>query len=111
MVDEQRPLLLHATVVNTIYVKKNKNNVNNNNNSSNSNNNPNNNGDRRGGRQGRRRQERLTLDARDILGRYDDYVWVEGMPVDRVAICRMGAKKIEGSEGDEAYEVEAEVLF
>ncbi|KFH48282.1 Activating signal cointegrator 1 complex subunit-like protein [Hapsidospora chrysogenum ATCC 11550] len=103
MADEQRPLLLHATVVNTIYVKNYKHNVNNN---------GDNDGDRRGGQQGRRRrQERLTLDARDILGRYDDYVWVEGMPVTRVAICRMGAKKIEGSDGDEAYEVEAEALF
>ncbi|KND92863.1 Uncharacterized protein C15D4.13c [Tolypocladium ophioglossoides CBS 100239] len=82
MEDEGRPLLLHATVVNTIYVKG-------------------------GGGRGRRR-ERLTIDARDVLSRYDDYVWAEDLPVAKVAICRMGAKKIEGSDGNEAYEVEAE---
>ncbi|KAF5008294.1 hypothetical protein FDECE_5432 [Fusarium decemcellulare] len=82
MAEENRPLLLHGTVINTIYVK---------------------------GPRGRRR-ERLTIDARDIVSRYDDYVWMEDMPVDKVTLCRMGAKKIEGTD-DEAYEVEAEVEF
>lgn len=86
MTDEGRPLLLHATIINTIYVKS----------------------PRTPGR-GKRR-ERLTLDARDIVSRYDDYVWMEEMPVERIAICRMGAKKIEGTD-DEAYEVEAEVTI
>lgn len=86
MTDEGRPLLLHATIINTIYVKS-------------------------GRTPGRgKRRERLTLDARDIVSRYDDYVWMEEMPVERVAICRMGAKKIEGTD-DEAYEVEAEVAI
>lgn len=80
MAKEDRPLLLHATVVNTIYVK-----------------------DGRG-----RRREKLTLDARDMVNLYDDYVWLEDMPLDKVTLCRMGAKKIEGTD-DEAYEVEAEV--
>ncbi|CAJ0550421.1 Ff.00g103510.m01.CDS01 [Fusarium sp. VM40] len=80
MAKEDRPLLLHATVVNTIYVK-----------------------DGRG-----RRREKLTLDARDMVNLYDDYVWLENMPLDKVTLCRMGAKKIEGAD-DEAYEVEAEV--
>jgi activating signal cointegrator complex subunit 1 len=82
MAKEDRPLLLHATVVNTIYVK-----------------------DGRG-----RRREKLTLDARDMVSLYDDYVWLENMPLDKVTLCRMGAKKIEGTD-DEAYEVEAEVEF
>ncbi|WZH48117.1 kinase A anchor protein [Fusarium acuminatum] len=82
MAKEDRPLLLHATVVNTIYVK-----------------------DGRG-----RRREKLTLDARDMVSLYDDYVWLENMPLDKVTLCRMGAKKIEGTD-DEAYEVEAEVDF
>jgi activating signal cointegrator complex subunit 1 len=83
MAKEDRPLLLHATVVNTIYVKDER---------------------------GRRIRERMTIDARDMVSLYDDYVWLEDMPVDRVALCRMGAKKIEGTD-DEAYEVEAEVEF
>ncbi|KAF7542421.1 hypothetical protein G7046_g10168 [Stylonectria norvegica] len=82
MEEENRPLLLHATIINTIYVKSGRG----------------------------KRRERLTLDARDLLSRYDDYVWIEGMPVERVAICRMGAKKVEGAD-DAAYEVEAEVKF
>jgi activating signal cointegrator complex subunit 1 len=81
MMDENnRPLLLHATILNTIYVK--------------------------GGRHGKKR-EKLTIDARGILDRYDDFVWMEDVPVEKIAICRMGAKKLE--DGDEAYEVEAEI--
>ncbi|KAL6915759.1 hypothetical protein ACHAP8_009465 [Fusarium lateritium] len=81
MAKEDRPLLLHATVVNTIYVKDER---------------------------GRRIRERLTIDARDMVSLYDDYVWLEDVPLDKVTLCRMGAKKIEGTD-DEAYEVEAEV--
>ncbi|KHN97778.1 uncharacterized protein MAM_04167 [Metarhizium album ARSEF 1941] len=79
MEGEDRPLLLHATVVNTVYVR---------------------------GRGGGRRRERLMLDAGDLMARYDDYVWAEDMPVSRVALCRMGAKKV---DGDERYEVEGEI--
>ncbi|KAL7892509.1 kinase A anchor protein [Trichoderma sp. SZMC 28014] len=88
MIDENRPLLLHATIINTIYVK---------------------NSGGSGGARGKRR-EKLTIDARDVLSRYDDYVWAEDVPVTRVALCRMGAKQIEGTD-DAAYEVEADVEF
>lgn len=81
---EDRPLLLHVTIVNTIYVKGS--------------------GPGRG-----RRNEKLTVDARDILNRYDDYVWMQDVPVDKVAICKMGAK--EQPDGEVAYEAEAEVEF
>lgn len=77
---ENRPLLLHATIVNTIYVK---------------------------GRNRGKRHEKLTIDAREILDRYEDFVWMEEVPVEKIAICKMGAKKQE--DGDEAYEVEAEI--
>ena len=85
---DARPLLLHATVLNTIYVK----------------------GGRGGGsgKKGGRRRERLTVDARPILDRYDDFVWMRDVPLEKIAICRMGAKKV-GDDGDEAYEVEAEI--
>ncbi|KAK8006397.1 hypothetical protein PG991_012694 [Apiospora marii] len=85
MAEEDRPLLLHATILNTIYVKGEKG---------------------AGGRHGKRR-ERFTFDARDILDRYDDFVWMKDVPVEKIAICRMGAKKQD--DGDEAYEVEAEI--
>lgn len=80
LMEDDRPLLLHATIINTIYVK---------------------------GRGGGRRKERLMIDARDLMDKYEDYVWVEDMPVCRVAICRMGAKKVDGD--DEVYEVEGEI--
>ncbi|RFU31986.1 hypothetical protein B7463_g4392, partial [Scytalidium lignicola] len=96
MVADTRPLLLHATVLNTVYVPGVK---------------------RKGGpsaRNGRGggggRKERLTLDARDILERYRDMEWMSGVRVEKVAICRMGARKVEGGEeGDEEYFVESEI--
>lgn len=81
MVEDKRPLLLHATIVNTIYVK--------------------------GRRQGKKR-EKLTVDARGILERYGDQIWMEDIPIEKIAICRMGAKdSVDGQ--DQAYEVEAEI--
>uniref|UniRef100_A0A8H7K6U1 A-kinase anchor protein 7-like phosphoesterase domain-containing protein n=1 Tax=Bionectria ochroleuca TaxID=29856 RepID=A0A8H7K6U1_BIOOC len=79
MAQEERPLLLHATVVNTIYI-------------------------------GDRRLKRVAMDARDLMAKYDGHTWLEDMPVERVTLCKMGAKKVEGELG-EAYEVEAEVEF
>ncbi|KAL2109908.1 hypothetical protein VUR80DRAFT_1876 [Thermomyces stellatus] len=86
MVDDNRPLLLHATIVNTIYVK-----------------------DKNSKAKGRKKAS--TLDAENLLDRYEDYVWLENFVVDRVAICKMGAKEVlgEDEEGDgAAYEVVAE---
>ncbi|KAJ8121705.1 hypothetical protein ONZ43_g1912 [Nemania bipapillata] len=85
MIEENRPLLLHATILNTIYVKG-----------------------RKTSREGRgKNREKLTIDARQILDRYDDYLWMEDVPLEKIAICKMGAKKQE--DGDEIYEVEAEI--
>ncbi|KAM0504456.1 hypothetical protein D7B24_005669 [Verticillium nonalfalfae] len=85
MVREERPLLLHATIINTIYVK--------------------------GGRDAQaKRGKKLTLDATDVLARYEGYVWMEGVPLERIAICKMGAKAVDGEDGA-AYDVEAEVDF
>ncbi|KAK8025627.1 hypothetical protein PG990_003450 [Apiospora arundinis] len=88
MAEEDRPLLLHATILNTIYVKGEKTT-------------------RAAGRQRGKQRERITIDARDMLDRYDDFIWMKDVPVEKIAICRMGAKKQE--DGDEAYEVEAEI--
>ncbi|EJT69312.1 hypothetical protein GGTG_12931 [Gaeumannomyces tritici R3-111a-1] len=100
--DEGRPLLLHATVVNTVYCKGS--------------------GKRGGGRGGKRGGGggggRMTLDARGALERYADYDWAGGADIvlDRLAIYRFGAKGVrrdngggEGMEEDAAYEVVAEV--
>ncbi|KAM0286063.1 hypothetical protein ACHAQH_001071 [Verticillium albo-atrum] len=85
MAKEERPLLLHATMINTIYAKGGR------------------------GPQGKR-GKKVVVDATDMLARYEGYVWMEGVPLESIAICRMGAKDVEGEDGA-AYEVEAEVDF
>ena len=94
MTDEGRALLLHATVVNTVYVRGRKDRG------------------RGKGTGGDRKGERIKVDAREVLDRYEEEVWMEDMCVESVAICKMGAKKmvVDGEE-DEAYEVEADVKF
>jgi activating signal cointegrator complex subunit 1 len=96
MQDENRPLLLHATVLNTIYVK-----------------NPPGVSEGGGGKKKRgRRGEKLAFDARDIVDRYEDTIWMRDFSVDRISLCRMGAKKVEvDGVQDEAYEAVAEVEF
>ena len=91
MIEDNRPLLLHATILNMIYVK----------------------GGRHKGAKGRGKWEKSVIDnARGILDRYEDYVWMKDAPVEKIAICRMGAKPtvVDGLE-DAAYEVEAEIDF
>lgn len=67
MEKETRPLLLHATVLNTIYVKG------------------------RGKAKGR-----LTIDARDVIARYEDFVWAEDVVLGEVSLCKMGAQEVDG---------------
>jgi activating signal cointegrator complex subunit 1 len=54
----------------------------------------------------------MRFDARNLVEKYKDFVWAEDVRIDRVLICKMGAKKIwsggkegEGEVLDEAYEV------
>lgn len=88
MTDDKRPLLLHATILNTIYVKGRD-------------------------KRGKKKWDKLTIDSRAILDRYEDEVWMENVKLDKLAICKMGAKKIETPNGeeDEEYEVAAEVAI
>ncbi|KIH91475.1 hypothetical protein SPBR_01977 [Sporothrix brasiliensis 5110] len=94
LVPDERPLLLHATIVNTVYAKQ-----------------PRISGGRGGGRG--RGGEKLTFDARELIERYDDFVWMEKVPIHKVALCRMGAQTTamdaDGAVVDAAYPVEAEV--
>jgi len=92
LVPDDRPLLLHATVVNTVYVP----------------------GVRERGSAGHGKQRaKMTIDAREVLERYAETVWMEDCGVERVAVCRMGARKIRDKDGretgDEEYVVEGEV--
>ena len=80
---QEFPLVLHATIVNTVYVK---------------------------GRGGGRGKRQLTVDATDMMARYDDYEWMKDVEVREVTLCKMGAKKV-GDEGDEVYDVAAKAEF
>ncbi|PQE30902.1 activating signal cointegrator 1 complex subunit 1 protein [Rutstroemia sp. NJR-2017a WRK4] len=99
MVKEERALKLHATVVNTVYVKGGRG--------------VGNAGNSRGGGKGDwgrghgKRKAKITFDAREVMERYKDFEWMREVRVEKVAICRMGAKR--GEDGEERYEVEAEV--
>ncbi|PSR78814.1 kinase A anchor protein, partial [Coniella lustricola] len=94
LVVDDRPLLLHATIVNTIYVKAR-----------------NNNSDKKRGSHGKREVHTIK-NVQGILDRYENQIWMQDMPLDRIAICKMGAKPISRAMlVDAAYEVEAEIEF
>ncbi|RDW62777.1 hypothetical protein BP5796_11079 [Coleophoma crateriformis] len=81
MLPDARPLLLHATILNTIYVPK---------------------VGQASGRAGHgKHKAKLTIDATDVLERFAEHVWMEDCVLQKVAICRMGAKVME--DGGEEY--------
>jgi activating signal cointegrator complex subunit 1 len=54
------------------------------------------------------------FDARDLIERYKEVVWAKDVRIDRVQICRMGAKKVLDADGEvlgEEYEVVAEKVL
>jgi activating signal cointegrator complex subunit 1 len=70
----------------------------------------------RSGRPGARHGKqtaRMTIDAREVLERYEETVWMEDCMVEKVAVCRMGARRVRDAEGretgEEEYVVEGEV--
>ena len=107
MVDENRPLKLHATIINTIYAKK------------------------AAGFRGRGRGGSITntssntapkerergppkLDASALVEIFADFEWSKELLIEKIAICKMGAKKILGQYGDvvgEEYEEIAHVAL
>ncbi|KAN0113020.1 Protein kinase A anchor protein, nuclear localization signal domain containing protein [Hyaloscypha variabilis] len=84
ILEENRPLKLHATIVNTVYVP----------------------GARGKGGHGKSKAK-LTLDAREILEDYEDFEWMSNVELTKLAICKMGAQK--NGAGEEEYVVEGEV--
>jgi activating signal cointegrator complex subunit 1 len=92
MVEDTRPLLLHATILNTIYVPGVR--------------------DKTIGKAGHgKRKARLTINAEEILQDHEDFVWMKDVKIEKVAICRMGAQKVEDEELGEEYVVEESVLM
>ncbi|KAF2787802.1 hypothetical protein K505DRAFT_256911 [Melanomma pulvis-pyrius CBS 109.77] len=51
----------------------------------------------------------LKFDARELIAQYNDFVWAENVSIERVQICKMGAKKILNGDGDVVAEEYEEV--
>lgn len=110
LVPDERPLLLHATIVNTVYANERQGGGGGRETQSGQQASHRRGRAARGGRGGR---AKLTFDARDIIERYDDFMWMERMQVQTVALCRMGARSTKVNDAgdivDAAYHVEAEI--
>lgn len=81
LVHEDRPLLLHATIINTIY------------------NQPQGHSDQKGDAQvqgSHRRPNRRPkrIDATELVEKYAGFEWAKEIRVEKVSICKMGAQKI-----------------
>jgi activating signal cointegrator complex subunit 1 len=95
---ETRPLVLHATIVNTVYAKK-------------------------GRRHEKRRTGSISFDATEIMRTYNEkvgietgnavrgFVWANNILIDRVRICEMGAKLVEDEKLGQEYAVCAEKMI
>ncbi|KAH0544835.1 hypothetical protein FGG08_001064 [Glutinoglossum americanum] len=91
--DDGRPLLLHATILNTTYASERGAN-------------------NRKPKGKARRTGKITFDAREIISRYEGFVFLKDSRIENVAICRMGAKRTvdeETGSAIEKYEVVREV--
>ncbi|MCJ1381555.1 hypothetical protein MMC17_004666 [Xylographa soralifera] len=84
LMPETRSLLLHATIVNTIYAKEHRKRT-------------------AGGGHGKQEKGRGGIDATDVLEKFGETTWAEGMRLEKVAICEMGARKVDKEEGSEEY--------
>jgi activating signal cointegrator complex subunit 1 len=107
LLPDNRELKLHATIVNTIYAKSRNKRA----------------GPKREGKVGKEPDQNedrsqghgphsnapLKFDARALLEEYKNFVWVEGVVLDRIAICEMGAKKLLGVDGEVVGEEYTEV--
>ena len=117
MVEDNRELKLHATIVNTIYAKGKARARRHNLKPSSAE--PGGESATYGGsadRQDARSQGHgpnanapLKIDATAILRKYKDFVWAENVVLDRVAICEMGAKKTLDEDGNVKAEEYTEV--
>ena len=81
--DEKRPLLLHATIFNTIY------------------------GSGRGKRKGGRKEK---LQTSQLISDMSAFTFADEIRIDRVALCPMGAKPVEDEEGLKYVELVTRML-
>lgn len=113
LVEDNRALKLHATIVNTIYAKGRKRPQRGSINRGGSTSAPETEGgatkDDRSLGHGPNANAPLKIDATEILEKYEDFVWAENVILDRVAICEMGAKKVLDDQGNIKAEEYTEV--
>ena len=110
LIDDKRPLKLHATIVNTIYVKgRRKPKHSNDNTEKETNIRTTGVGDKTSGN-GKHADSPFKIDAIAILQKYKDYVWAENVILDRVSVCEMGAKKMFNDKGEVVSEEYREVV-
>jgi activating signal cointegrator complex subunit 1 len=95
MEPENRPLVLHATIVNTVYAKPDRRNE-------------------------KRRMGSISFDATEVMRIYNEkggidrggatgeFVWADDILIDRVRICQMGAKAVDDATLEQVYTVFAE---
>lgn len=109
LVEDNRQLKLHATIVNMIYAKERKRASKASTSattpaSSNLSNDKTTNVDAAADsteRSPRHVASSRTIDATAVLEAYKDYIWVDNIALDRIAVCEMGAKKIFDEDGIE----------
>lgn len=81
LLHEDRPLKLHATILNTLYASNKSH-------------------------KGPRRKKPALIDATELLEHFSDFKWAEEIVLEKVAICEMGAQRVENEDGavvDEQY--------
>ena len=85
LVPDKRPLLLHATIVNTLYAKTK--------------------GRAKGAGHGKDNRGIGKFDAAALLEEFQDFEWADEFCIERVSICQMGAKKeiVDGVVVNEEY--------
>ncbi|KAL9041657.1 MAG: hypothetical protein Q9180_001140 [Flavoplaca navasiana] len=63
----------------------------------------------RGKGRSKRRKQIVKFDARELLERYKEFEWVGDVRIEKVAICEMGAKKVTDERGEVVGEEYTEV--
>ena len=93
LVEDARPLKLHATILNTVYAKPKGRAAQN-----------------RARGHGPGARSSIQVDASRLVERYEEFFWAQGVRVGRVQICRMGARKVVGEAGEVVGEEYEEVF-
>ena len=93
LIPDKRPLLLHATILNTLYAKTKSR--------------------AKGTGHGKNNRGIEKIDATALLEEFRDYEWAEDFRIEKVSLCQMGAKKevVDGVIVNEEYVEVASVLL